>query len=130
MRRLDEISRRLKRAVPGPWRMHDFGVAGDQEPSSVVVHTGKFNWDAIYYGPDSDAALDWDGEVIVRMDVEQHETAELIAKAPEDLADLVSVLQEIEAANSRYMAGETSGLTLSIDVHAALQRLTEDEDWD
>lgn len=59
-------------ATRGPWKASAFGTAGDEEPSSLVVHAGPFDWEAIRYGEADVAAWcdydDWhDAELIVAM---------------------------------------------------------------
>lgn len=44
LRELDE------RATPGPWSASGHGSSGAQEPESVVVHTGDFDWAALSRG--------------------------------------------------------------------------------
>lgn len=96
MNSLDEIERRLRKRSPGKWKASDFGSPSDQEPTSIVIHTGPFNWNAIYYGPDSEEAVDWEGEVVASVDAELYEDAALIADAPEDLEALVKFVREIQ----------------------------------
>jgi hypothetical protein len=43
------------------------------------------------------------------------------------LAALTRFAEDVNAANDRYMNGDVSGVTLSIDIHAAAQRLSGQE---
>ena len=48
--RLDEWQRLAEQATPGPWKRHAFGHAGEDEPSSIVIHSGEFDWAEINAG--------------------------------------------------------------------------------
>lgn len=93
----DTINERLARAdgaTEGPWHRHDFGHSGEQEPSSIVVHTGKFDWQAIYDGESVVASMGWDAP--------QDSDAEFIAAArtehPQAYRALLGVL-DLHAAD-------------------------------
>lgn len=60
-------------ASEGPWETHDFGHAGDSEPTSIVVHSGQFDWEDLAAGGQSlIASMPWyeqksmDAEFIAR----------------------------------------------------------------
>ena len=93
---LDAVQARLSRATPGPWTADP--LAG--------------NLDALI-GRVAEVAM-W-----------RDDDADLIAHAPADLAALLSFAREVAAANDRYMRGQVSGVALSIDINAALNRLEE-----
>jgi len=77
-------------AMAGPWSRHDFGHPGEQEPSSIVVHTGKFDWDDLN-GGESETAVAW----MAGWDSQEDANAEHIALWSPDVAELVArVLDE------------------------------------
>lgn len=52
------LHRDAQEATPGPWHQHDFGDYGQDEPSSIVVHTGKFDH-ADLSDHESETAIAW-----------------------------------------------------------------------
>lgn len=92
--RLAQMRDRLADATEGPWSRHDFGYAGEQEPSSIVVHTGKFDWKAVYDGETVVASMGWDAP--------QDADAEFIAHARTDLPDLLGAVQDVLALHQEY----------------------------
>lgn len=106
--RLDEITARAGAATEGPWSSHAFGHSGEGEPSSIVVHRGKFDWRAIY-----------DGEFIASMprwDAQESEDAEFIAHARTDVPELVEAVRRRDAA-----------LRAVLDLHKP-EKFTDSED--
>lgn len=95
MMRLDEIEARLAAATPGPWEADALEGNLDAANGTRVANVGWWS--------DTDA--------------------DIIAHAPADLAALVEFARLIEAANDRYMKGFIGPVSLSVDVHAALQKL-------
>lgn len=55
---LDEWKATAAAATPGPWARHLFGLGGDPEPTSIVVHTGGFDWTDLA-SEDSESAVAW-----------------------------------------------------------------------
>lgn len=51
-------------ATPGPWHQHDFGHYGQDEPSSIVIHTGEFNHAGLSEDPAENgiAWMGWDAQ--------------------------------------------------------------------
>jgi hypothetical protein len=47
---LRDVEARAEAATEGPWHRHDFGHAGEQEPSSIVIHTGEFDHASLLLG--------------------------------------------------------------------------------
>ena len=84
--RIKGIEARLSAAVPGPWVKHDFGYPGQEEPSSIVVHAGKFDWQAISEGEFIASIPAWDSQ--------EDANAEFIANAPADIAYLLAELRK------------------------------------
>lgn len=83
----------LEGVTEGPWRRHDFGHPGEQEPSSIIVHAGKFDWNAIN-----------DGEFIVSTggwDSPEDANAEFIAWARSGVPDLIAELKTAREENER-----------------------------
>lgn len=85
--RLAEMRDRSRGATPGPWSRHDFGYAGEQEPSSIVIHTGRFDHAAIREGETVIASMAWDSQEDVN--------AEFIAHARTDLDDLLGAVEDV-----------------------------------
>jgi hypothetical protein len=86
---LRAMRERAEAATEGPWSSHEFGYPGESEPSSIVVHTGAFDWNAIRYGEtERIASLDWDAQ--------EGANAEFIAHARTDLPALVGALEAVE----------------------------------
>lgn len=93
--KLDAIAARLEAATPGPWSAHDFGYPGQDEPSSIVIHTGEFDWNGIRYGETEVIAhTDWDSQPAAN--------AEFIAHAPTDIAALLEFAIAVEAAEKEW----------------------------
>jgi hypothetical protein len=149
MRRLDQIQKRLDDATPGPW---------DRPLNTRTKSTVTAPLPADEEGQFTDR-LDIDGNpervVVVGCQIwsnGRHDRRrsgrdlELIAHAPADLADLVAVVREVEALAVEWeqAADRRSDSTDDLfdpeaadsyrsrarDLRDALQRLTEDEDWD
>lgn len=83
--RLDEIRERVEAATEGPWRSHDFGHAGEEEPSSVVVHVGGFDHSDLLTH-DTETAVAW----MPRWDRQESDNATFIAHARTDVPDLLA----------------------------------------
>src|SRR5690625_626225 len=94
--RLADIRERATAATEGPWRSHDFGHAGEEEPSSIVVHTGKFDHsDLLTY--DTETAVAW----MPRWDRQESDNATFIAHARTDVPDLLAEVKRLTAENAR-----------------------------
>lgn len=74
-KRLDEIRERLDAATPGPW------MPDNDEPGYVIAPDDPSGWDGYLIA----RTVDHDGGLFV-----QEHNAELIAHAPQDLADLLA----------------------------------------
>ena len=89
---LAEIRERAEAATKGPWRSHDFGHAGEEEPSSIVVHVGKFDHsDLLTY--DTETAVAW----MPRWERQESDDAAFIAHARDDVPDLLSEVDRLRA---------------------------------
>lgn len=88
--RLTEIEARAAAATEGPWSPHDFGHQGEEEPSSIVVHTGRFDWQAIYDGEDSPAVAWMPG-----WDSQEDSNARFITAARQDVPALTAALRAV-----------------------------------
>lgn len=104
--RLAEIRQRADAATPGPWSRHDFGFAGQDEPSSIVVFQGiEFDWRAVMY----------DNEFVCQMptwDRQEDDDALFIAHARQDVPDLLAEVDRLAAENAdlrRTIAQYTDG---------------------
>lgn len=80
---------RSRRAAIGEadWRKHDFGYPGEEEPSSIIIHEGRFNWRAIS-----------EGEFIASFpgaDRDEDDRAEFVANAPADMSGLLAALDAV-----------------------------------
>lgn len=94
MTRLEEIRERWEKATPGPWKADDFGYAGMEEPCSIVIHTGKFDWQDINgEGESVIASMFWDSQ--------EADNAAAIAHAREDVPWL---LEQMSHARERVHA--------------------------
>jgi len=71
---LDAAEALAAAATEGPWRKHDIGGSGAQEPESIVVHTGHFDWEALQ---DGETSVAW----MPRWDSQEDADAEFIAAA-------------------------------------------------
>lgn len=83
----------LEGVTEGPWSRHDFGLAGQDEPSSIVVFAGEFDWQAIH-----------DGDLIVATpfwDAPNDRNARFIAAARFLVPELVA---ELETTRARLAA--------------------------
>ena len=98
--RLREIEARAKSATDGPWGAHDFGHAGNEEPSSIVVHTGKFDHSDLC-AFESETAVAW----MPRWERQESENAEFIAHARTDVPDLLAEVKRLTAENARLREG-------------------------
>lgn len=121
MSTIDEIEQRLAAATPGPWWWRNTGEPYLQGARTRIVMAFRRmgTQGAQPQFRDENGLLVDAG----RENINAFPDAELIAHAPADLAALVKFAREVEAANDRYMKGAIGPLALSIDVHAALQRL-------
>lgn len=100
--RQEAIRARLAEATPGPWSAHAFGSPGEEEPSSIVVHAGAFDWDALR---DGEGAIAW----MPACDSPEWCDAELIAHAPEDIAHLLGEVERLEAEVASLRAAAQPG---------------------
>lgn len=89
MGRVEEIRQRAMVATEGPWHCHDFGNPGEQEPSSIMIHAGRFNWEDINKGEFIAATPLWNLQV--------SNNARFIAYAREDVEYLID---ELDAKDS------------------------------
>ena len=87
--RIEQIKTRLEAATPGPWKWHDFASTYTDEPETIIVHTGNFDWEAIADGEYIAAMSAWDSQ--------QATDAEFIANAPADVAFLLGMVDELRA---------------------------------
>ena len=97
--RLAEIQARADAATDGPWAAHAFGYPGQEEPSSIVVHRGNFDWQAIS-----------DGEFVASMpmwDRQESDDADFIAHARTDVPALVAALRAVLAKCARVRQNNT-----------------------
>lgn len=51
-----------KGATPGPWDHHSFGNSGSDEPETIIVHAGAFDWPAINGGDFIVSTPRWDAD--------------------------------------------------------------------
>lgn len=58
-------------AALGPLRVAEFGLSHEEEPSSVVLHRGEFDWEALAHG-------ELEG---IWLDADRYDEAELICQA-------------------------------------------------
>lgn len=84
---LNQILARLAAATPGPWKCHDFGYEGMDEPVNIVVHAGEFDWHAIDNGEFIVATPTWDHG--------GYRNADMIAHAPTDIAALLAEVERL-----------------------------------
>lgn len=80
---------RCEQATPGPWSRHDFGYPGQEEPSSIVVHAGRFDWRSIEEGGFVAMTPAWDAQ--------ENDNAEFIAAARTDLPRALAALERVRA---------------------------------
>lgn len=78
---------RADAATHGPWSAHDFGHAGQDEPSSIVVHTGRFDWSDLS-DADGSSAVAW----MPAWDQQESDNASLIAAARTDVPTFAGAL--------------------------------------
>ena len=89
---LDAIRERVEAATEGPWHSHDFGHAGEEEPSSIVVHVGGFDHsDLLTY--DTETAVAW----MPRWERQESDNATFIAHARTDVPDLLAEVERLRA---------------------------------
>ena len=87
--------RKVVEEVGGPeWVASSFGMPGDQEPTSVVIHTGLFDWQALQRG---ESALAW---VVDDWEVAEH----IAAFDPPTTLALLDRLEAAEAAIEKVRA--------------------------
>lgn len=84
---LAAVQARAEAATDGPWSHHDFGHAGEQEPSSIAIHTGRFDWTDLR-DPEGTSAVAW----MAAWDLQESRNAEFIAAARTDVPRLVAAL--------------------------------------
>lgn len=87
---LDAAEALAAAATEGPWRKHDIGGSGAQEPESIVVHTGQFDWEALQ---DGETSVAW----MPRWDSQEDADAEFIAAARELVPRLVAEVRARDA---------------------------------
>lgn len=94
--RLAEIRERATAATEGPWGSHDFGYAGEEEPSSIVVHTGEFDHsDLLTY--DTETAVAW----MPRWERQESDNATFIAYARTDVPALLAEVDRLREGVER-----------------------------
>ena len=84
---LEEIRGRHAVISEYPWKKHDFGYPGQEEPSSIVIHQGKFTWQAISEG---DFIASFPGA-----DRDEDNNADFLANAPVDVEKLLAALDAV-----------------------------------
>ena len=89
---LDAIRERAEAATEGPWNSHDFGYAGEEEPSSIVVHVGRFDHSDLRTH-DTETAVAW----MPRWEGQEHDNATFIAHARADVPDLLAEVERLRA---------------------------------
>jgi hypothetical protein len=94
---LAEIRARAEAATEGPWARADFGHAGEQEPSSTVVHTGTFDWNDLN-SPDGTSAVAW----MAAWDSQADDNAAFIAAARSDVPALLAEVNRLRAERDAY----------------------------
>lgn len=104
---LDAIRGRVEAATEGPWHSHDFGYAGEEEPSSIVVHVGRFDHSDLRTH-DTETAVAW----MPRWEGQESDNATFIAHARTDVPDL---LAEVERLRRLIEERRTGALTKIID---------------
>lgn len=113
LEQLDAIQARADAATEGPWRTGDFGYPGQDEPSSIIIHRGPFNWRAINEGEYVAAMPAWDSQ--------EGANAEFIANARTDVPALLALVREQAAAIERVRAlADDYALIDADDLRAAL----------
>lgn len=93
---LDAIRERAEAATEGPWHSHDFGHAGEEEPSSIVVHVGRFDHSDLRTH-DTETAVAW----MPRWEGQEHDNATFIAHARTDVPDLLAEVERLTVENAR-----------------------------
>jgi len=106
---LAAIEARAQAATEGPWKASDFGHPGRDEPSSIIIHKGAFNWRAIHDGEYVAAMTAWDSQ--------EDADADFIAHARTDVPALLALVREQQATIDRVEAQAARWATLS-DGHA------------
>lgn len=85
---LDAVQERVAAARPGPWSASEWGHSGADEPSTIVIHQGAFNWQGIR-----------DGEYVAKTSVwdrQEFDDAVFISHAREDIPALLALLRELQ----------------------------------
>lgn len=113
--RIEAIRGRVEAAIEGPWDRHDFGYAGEQEPSSIVVHTGKFDWEAVRDGETVIAGMGWDAQ--------ENANAEFIAHARTDVPDLLAEVERLEDLHGKVYSSWMHALNERDALRAENKRL-------
>lgn len=127
MRRAVAALGRADAATEGPWDRHDFGHAGEQEPSSIVVHTGRFDWTDLN-DPEGTSAVAWMGA----WDSQEDANAEFIAAARDDVPRFASFALAVLAMCEDYdewqmLLTDPTEPALSVSkIKAAAQRFIEE----
>lgn len=106
--RLDEIRERLDAATPGPWR------PDNDEPGYVIAPDDPSGWDGYLIA----STVDHDGGLFV-----QEHNAELIAHAPQDLADLLAEVERLrdELAKAREVTDDMIERAALVDLNMGLK---------
>lgn len=86
--RIQQIQARVDAATEGPWNHHDFGYAGEQEPSIIAIHQGAFDWQSIRDGHRV-AFTDWAQQPC--------QDADFIAHARSDIPALLAEVERLTA---------------------------------
>ena len=89
-RLLDEMQARCDAATDGPWFVHEIGNSSDQEPTSIVVHEGRFDWTDLM-SEDSESAVAW----MPRWERQEWTDAQFIASARTDLPRLIAAVRAV-----------------------------------
>lgn len=94
---MSDIIERSKAALegitPGQWNCHDFGHAGEDEPSSIVVFSGDFDWQAVRDGDFIASTSAWDHQ--------EYTNARFIAAAPDLVRELVTEVERLRTADEQ-----------------------------
>lgn len=79
-----------KAATPGPWDHHSFGNSGSDEPETIIVHAGAFDWPAINDGDYIVSTPRWDAD-------EDMNARHIAAFDPPTVLALIARIKELEA---------------------------------
>lgn len=85
----------LEGITPGPWSVHSIGSPGEEEPSSIAVHTGVFDWEDLSGEANSAVAF------MPRWDRQEDVNARFIAAAPEMIRELADEVRRLAVARER-----------------------------